>query len=364
MKILTVVGARPQFIKAAAMSAEIMNHPDLHEVIVNTGQHYDKGMSDVFFSELGIPDPKYNLNIHSLSHGSMTGRMLEGLEEVFLSEKPDWILLYGDTNSTLAGALAASKTQIPIAHIESGLRSHNMAMPEEINRIVTDRLSSLLLCPTPQSEENLLREGFPFPCSGYPLQRVVNVGDIMFDAVKKFSGGEADKITKEAISRVNGAYILATVHRPSNTDNQENLQQIFDALSEIANSVKVIVPVHPRTRKKLDDFGIVYDPKSVILIDPVSYVSLQVLISGSNFVITDSGGLQKEAYFHLKRCITLRDDTEWGETVTSGWNVLAGASRRNIIAAATMSSEPAEHVDFYGSGNAAKKIITELKYGE
>jgi UDP-GlcNAc3NAcA epimerase len=362
LKILTVIGARPQFIKAAALSGELANDPDLNEVIVNTGQHYDKDMSEVFFAELGIPEPKYNLNIHGLSHGVMTGRMLESLEKVCLNEEPDWVLLYGDTNSTLAGALAASKLNIPIVHVEAGLRSNNLSMPEEVNRIVTDRLSSLLLCPTALAEENLTREGFPLPCTASSGQRIVNVGDIMFDAVKKFSNKEVGELTKKVISRANGKFALATIHRPSNTDCKETLQEIFDAFSTISKTLKIILPIHPRTRKKIIDFDITFDRENIIVIDPAPYGALQHLISRAEFVMTDSGGLQKEAYFHRKKCITLRDETEWVETISSGWNTLTGSSFENILKAVdNVGTRPDEYVNFYGSGDTAKKIIAELK---
>jgi len=331
-------------------------------VIVNTGQHYDKDMSDIFFSELGILEPRYNLSIHGLSHGVMTGRMLESIEKVCLEEKPDWMLLYGDTNSTLAGALAASKLGIPIAHVEAGLRSNNLSMPEEINRIVTDRLSTLLFCPTEQAEDNLRREGFPLPCTANRMQRIVNVGDIMLDAVKKFSNTILNNATQNVLSKVNGPFVLATIHRPSNTDDIQNLKQIFSAFEEISNDIKIVFPIHPRTRKKIADFGITFNEEKVMVINPLSYVTLQQIISHSEFVMTDSGGLQKEAYFHKKKCITLRDETEWLETVSSGWNTLTGASYEKIISAVNdIYKLPIDYVDYYGTGTTGLHIIGELK---
>jgi UDP-GlcNAc3NAcA epimerase len=331
-------------------------------VIVNTGQHYDENMSDIFFSELGILKPKYNLNIHGLSHGEMTGKMLSSIEKICMDEKPDWMLLYGDTNSTLAGALAASKLHIPIAHVESGLRSNNLSMPEEVNRIVTDRLSTLLFCPTEQAEKNLTREGYPLPCTGGRLQKIINVGDIMFDAVKKFSNKNINKASQEILSEVNGEYALATIHRPSNTDDFDNLKQIFSAFDEISKNMKVLFPIHPRTRKKVDDFGFTFDSGNVVMIEPVSYVTLQQLISKSKFVMTDSGGLQKEAYFHKKKCITLRDETEWSETVSSGWNTITGANFQKVVSAVNdIDIVPEEYVNYYGSGITGLDIISELK---
>lgn len=344
------------------MSVDIANDPDLEEVIVNTGQHYDKDMSEIFFSELGILEPKYNLNISGLSHGVMTGRMLERIEEVCLEEKPDWMLLYGDTNSTLAGTLAASKLGIPIAHVEAGLRSNNLAMPEEVNRIVTDRLSSLLFCPTKQAEYNLRKEGFPLPCTGNRMQKVVNVGDIMFDAVKKFSNKTLNSDAQNVLSKANGPYALATIHRPSNTDDIQNLKQILSAFEEISKDIKIVFPVHPRTRKKIADFGITFDEEKVITINPLSYITLQQVIAHSEYVMTDSGGLQKEAYFHKKKCITLREETEWIETVVSGWNTLTGASYEKIISAVNnITKLTSEYVNYYGTGRTGLDIIGELK---
>lgn len=319
-------------------------------------------MSEIFFSELGIPEPKYNLNISSLSHGVMTGRMLERIEEVCLEEKPDWMLLYGDTNSTLAGALAASKLSIPIAHVEAGLRSNNLAMPEEINRIVTDRLSTLLFCPTEQAEDNLRKEGFPLPCSRNRMQKVLNVGDIMLDAVKKFSNNTLNDDSRNVMSKVNSPFILATIHRPSNTDNIQNLKQIFSAFDKISNNIKIVFPVHPRTRKKITDFGITFDQEKVITINPLSYITLQQIIARSEYVMTDSGGLQKEAYFHKKKCITLREETEWIETVESGWNTLTGASYEKIISAVkNIDKMTSEYINYYGTGRAGLDIICQLK---
>jgi UDP-GlcNAc3NAcA epimerase len=272
------------------------------------------------------------------------------------------MLLYGDTNSTLAGTLAASKLGIPIAHVEAGLRSNNLAMPEEVNRIVTDRLASLLFCPTKQAEYNLRKEGFPLPCTGNRMQKVVNVGDIMFDAVKKFSNNTLNSDAQNVLSKANGPYALATIHRPSNTDDIQNLKQIFSAFEEISKDIKIVFPVHPRTRRKIADFGITFDEEKVITITPLSYITLQQVIANSEYVMTDSGGLQKEAYFHKKRCITLREETEWIETVVSGWNTLTGASYEKIISAVNnINKLTSEYVNYYGTGRTGLDIIGELK---
>lgn len=304
-RILTVVGARPQFIKAAVLSRFLKSQNRLEEDILHTGQHYDKNMSAVFFEELGIPEPKFNLEIQGGSHGQMTGRMLEGIEKVLLENSYDALLVYGDTNSTLAGALAAQKIGLPVIHVEAGLRSFNMQMPEEVNRILTDRLASLCCCPTSKAVENLKKEGFE-------EDKMVLTGDIMKDAVRYFSTND----------KVETNHILVTIHRQENTDDKERLKAIFKALDDIGELHNLVFPIHPRTRKIVQELDLV---SKIRFIDPVSYGEMQNLIAQSQLVITDSGGLQKEAYFHGKRVLVLRDETEWTELVDHGYALLAGA---------------------------------------
>ena len=314
MRILTVVGARPQFVKAAAVSRAFLRADNIQEIIVHTGQHYDNNMSDVFFEEMDIPRPNYNLQINSSSHGVMTGRMIEGLEELILKEKPDYVLIYGDTNSTLAGAIAASKIHIPIAHVESGLRSFNMRMPEEINRILSDRLSALLFCPTPQAIENLKKEGFENFTSN-----IVFSGDVMFDAALYYiqKSEESSKIIQR-LDLDKERYILSTIHRAENTDDVTNLSTIFNALRELTKESKVVLPMHPRTKKLIQSHNI--DTTGIYIIDPVGYFDMLQLIKNARLIITDSGGLQKEAYFFHKPCITTRNETEWTELIYHQYN--------------------------------------------
>ncbi|CCG43058.1 non-hydrolyzing UDP-N-acetylglucosamine 2-epimerase [Magnetospirillum molischianum] len=337
-KVLTVVGARPQFIKAAAVSRAIAACPGLVEVMVHTGQHFDPSMSDVFFNELGIPAVGHNLDIHGGGHGQMTGRMLEAIEQTILEEKPDWLLVYGDTNSTLAGALAAAKLHIPVAHVEAGLRSFNRAMPEEINRVLTDHVSHLLFCPTGSAVSNLAREGI---ATGVHL-----VGDVMFDATidaVRRAGDNPTILGRLGLTR--GAYVVATVHRAENTDTEESLEAVLSVLKDKARSMPVVLPLHPRTRQVASRFGLDFDALTVI--DPVGYLDMAALLGHCAEVMTDSGGLQKEAYFHRKPCTTLRGETEWVETITCGWNRLWRgpdyAPRRDIAE--------------YGDGHAAEKIV-------
>lgn len=349
--ILSIVGARPQFIKCAPLSKRIRS--EFIEVLVHTGQHYDENMSDVFFSELGIPNPDYNLQIGSGSHGEQTGRMLESIERIILEEKPDLVLIYGDTNSTIAGALAATKLNIPVAHVEAGLRSYDRRMPEEINRVLTDHISDLLFCPTGVAVSNLLMEGIS--------EGVYITGDVMVDALY-----HALPIAREK-SRVlsdtgitSGAYYLATVHRPANTDNRENLLSIFTAFSKLP--YPVVFPIHPRTKKYLALFGI--DPHaypSVTLIEPQPYLDMVRLLDGCRLVLTDSGGLQKEAYILKKPCITLRDTTEWVETVDEGWNILTGAGEGEILnGVRSLEGYTGNHQQCYGEGDAAVKMVQIL----
>jgi UDP-GlcNAc3NAcA epimerase len=338
-KIFTVLGARPQFIKAAPVSRALAA-AGLSEVIVHTGQHFDALMSDVFFDELDIPKPGYNLEVNSLGHGAMTGRMLERLEEAMLAERPDMVLVYGDTNSTLAGALAGAKLNVPVAHVEAGLRSFNRRMPEEVNRVVADHVSTLLFCPTRSAVANLAAEGIG--------KGVHAVGDVMFDAtlaaVKR--AGERSSIL-ETHGLKPGGYAVATIHRAENTDDPERFARVIAWLEAAARERPVVMPVHPRTRKLLASRGLV--PAGLTLIDPVGYLDMARLLSQAAAVFTDSGGLQKEAYFHRVPCVTLRDETEWVETIEAGWNRLwtgpQAASQREI--------------SDYGTGNAAN-IIADL----
>ena len=350
MKILTVVGARPQFIKAAALHRELQSISDMQEIIIHTGQHFDKNMSDIFFREMEIPEPKYNLGIHSLNHGAMTGRMLEAIEHLIEKERPALLLVYGDTNSTLAGALAAKKYLVPVGHVEAGLRSFNMDMPEEINRILTDRISNLLFCPTDTAVQNLCKEGFQyFDCE------IIKTGDVMLDAALYYGQRSAER--SDVIERIgNGDFILATLHRAENIDNPQILKQIVMALNQIAKETRIVLPQHPRTRKKLEELKL---QPEVITIDPVGYFDMLELLKQCRLVATDSGGLQKEAYFFKKHCITLREQTEWEELVQHGVNVVAGTHTENIVHAYHILSDQHSDFtkDFYGNGLAAKRII-------
>lgn len=358
MKIVTIIGARPQFVKASALSRAIQAHPGIEEVLVHTGQHFDANMSDVFFDEMEIPQPQYNLNIHSLGHGAMTGRMLEGIEEILKKEKPDVTLVYGDTNSTLAGALAAKKMHIKVAHVEAGLRSFNMDMPEEINRILTDRISDVLFCPTHTAIRNLENEGFAhFPST------VLMSGDIMYDVALYFK--EKAMRNSQILNRLGlypGEYVLATLHRQENTDDPVRLASIVAAFNAIHLEKTVVLPLHPRTQKILQQQGIELQAR---IIDPVGYLDMISLVSQCALVLTDSGGLQKEAYFFGKYCITLRDQTEWTELVEGGYNSLAGASTETILNTFHKVKEyqPEMDVPLYGNGNTASFILNSLVSG-
>lgn len=354
MKILTVIGARPQFIKAAVVSRVLGKCEQVEEVIIHTGQHFDANMSDVFFEEMCIPKPHYNLNINGLGHGAMTGQMLEKIEEVLLKEKPEWVLVYGDTNSTLAGALAAKKLHIKVAHVEAGLRSFNMEMPEEINRILTDRISDVLFCPTEQAMENLQKEGFDnLVC------RVVKNGDVMQDAAIFY----ADRARKPEVV-LPERFILCTVHRAENTDDADRLKGIFKALELISQKVQVVLPLHPRTRAKLQGIGYDFSTSGICFVDPVGYLEMVYLLKNCEMVMCDSGGLQKEAYFFGKNCVTLRDETEWVELVENGFNVLAGAVTDDILGGYNEMITKRDN-DFrnrlYGNGDAGEKILSVLQ---
>ncbi len=362
MKALTILGARPQFIKAAMVSRVIKARNDIKEIIVHTGQHFDGNMSDIFFEQLDIPRPDYNLNISRLNHGAMTGRMLESIENILYQEKPDVVIVYGDTNSTIAGALAAAKLQIPIAHVESGLRSNNLSMPEELNRVITDRISSILLCPTVAAVNNLRKEGYPFLMSGNLAQRIVNAGDVMFDAVCFFREKAMQIKNIDKYDFFSKEYVLCTLHRQENTDNPQRLKSIFKALQEIGKDIPVVIPLHPRTRIKIEDNFTKSEFNSLRLIPPQPYLEMQRLQMGAKVILTDSGGVQKEAFFHQVPCITLRNETEWVETIHSGWNTLAGARTEDIIRAWNAQQHISERqIDScYGNGNAADIIVNEL----
>lgn len=349
MKILTVVGARPQFIKAAAVSNVIRN--EFKEVLIHTGQHYDENMSKIFFDELNIPKPDYNLGIGSGNHGKQTGTMLIELEKIYLKEKPDLVLVYGDTNSTLAGALAASKLLIPVAHVEAGLRSFNMKMPEEQNRILTDHISSVLFPPTKTGVHNLKNEGIK--------EHVYNVGDVMFDAVIDFKKLAMEKSNIiDRLNLYNGKYILTTIHRAENTNDIHRLKNIVSALND--SGKEIVFPLHPRTRKYIDDYGLTFSDK-IKLIEPVGYLDMISLEMHSEKIVTDSGGVQKEAFFMKKPCITMRDETEWVETVENGWNIIVGTNENNILNAIVEFTPERKQEDIFGDGKAGEKILDILK---
>lgn len=350
MKIVTIIGARPQFIKAASLSREILKHSNVEEVIVHTGQHFDANMSDVFFEEMQIPKPKYNLEVNSLGHGAMTGRMLEKIEEILKNEIPDWLLVYGDTNSTLAGALAAKKMHVKVAHVEAGLRSFNMDMPEEVNRILTDRISNVLFCPTQEAVNNLETEGY----KNFDIS-IENVGDIMYDSAIFYG-----KLSKRNVQRkIEGDYVLATIHRAENTDSEEKLKNIFESLNKINKEIKVVLPLHPRTKKYIEKYNIATE---INLIEPVGYLEMISLIDNSKAVITDSGGLQKEAYFFGKQCFTLRDQTEWVELIAAKCNMLIDVLKEDITS--IVLSKINNKLDFskniYGDGTTSKQILNSL----
>lgn len=336
-RILSVVGARPQFVKAAAVSRALAAR-GLPEVLVHTGQHHDVGMSEIFFEELEIPLPAHNLGIHGGSHGAMTGRMMAALEPILVAERPDLVLIYGDTNSTLAAALVAAKLHVPVAHVEAGLRSFDRRMPEEINRVVADHLSTVLLCPTQAAIENLAREGI--------TAGVHHVGDVMYDAALHAAtkATAADILDRLGLQR--GGFAVATIHRQENTDNPAALAAVLDYLEAMAADGPVVFPVHPRTRQAMARAGIAA-PRGFVLIDPIGYLDMAHLVQSSRLVLTDSGGLQKEAYFHRVPCITLRSTTEWVETVHAGWNRLWRGP--DFVT-------PRRDIPDYGDGRAAERV--------
>ena len=353
MKVVTIIGARPQFIKAAVISRVFKCSAQIIETIVHTGQHFDSNMSDVFFEEMCIPKPHYNLNINGLGHGAMTGQMLEKIEKVLLEEKPDWVLVYGDTNSTLAGALAAKKLHIKVAHVEAGLRSFNMTMPEEINRILTDRISDVLFCPTDKAIENLKLERYDnIDC------HVVKNGDVMQDAALFYLNRA--RMPQDIIP---SKFVLCTVHRAENTDDEVRLKNIFYALETISEQCPVVLPLHPRTKGKLLAINYDFAKSKICFIDPVGYLEMVWLLKNCELVMTDSGGLQKEAYFFEKYCVTMRDETEWVELVEKGFNVLAGSEPTRIISSVNvMISKNKEGFEsrLYGNGDAGEKILDTL----
>jgi UDP-GlcNAc3NAcA epimerase len=357
MKVLTVVGARPQFIKAAVVSRAIKNTADIEEILVHTGQHYDANMSDLFFSEMEISKPSYNLNISGGSHGLMTGRMLSAIEEILIKENPDIVLVYGDTNSTLAGALAASKLCIPVAHVEAGLRSFNMSMPEEVNRILTDRISNLLFCPTQTAINNLRLEGY----DSFRDKMIFHVGDVMLDAALYYQEKSVEKsviISKLGLQRDN--FVLCTIHRQENVDNEDRLSEIVRILNKCSKECRMIISLHPRTKSKLVEFNLNFDFPTIA---PVGYFDMIQLISNAKMIMTDSGGLQKEAFFFKKPCLTLRDDTEWVELVEHGCNRLCGISENAIISGCNdfFQKKPDFSASFYGTGCAGKDIVGSIK---
>lgn len=365
MKIVTIVGARPQFIKAVAVSRAIERYnrenraPRITEILVHTDQHYDHNMSQIFFEQMQLPNPKYNLGVGSGKHGEMTGAILWKTENALIKERPDWVLVYGDTNSTLAGALAAVKLHIPVAHVEAGLRSFNRYMPEEINRVVTDHISTILFCPTKTSVLNLEKEGI--------TDGVLRVGDVMYDAFlanKELAQKTSSILTDLDLKPRN--YCLATVHRQENTDDPRRLLNIFGALEALATAeCPFILPIHPRTQKALQFCNSSDLPnKYVRVIPPVSYMDLIALEIHAKIILTDSGGVQKEALFSRVPCITLRDETEWVETLENGWNRLAGADSQKIVRAFydAKKSSPNGEPDFYGKGNASQLILDRLTF--
>lgn len=357
MKILTVIGARPQFIKAATVSRLLHDdeYAEIEEVVVHTGQHYDDNMSQSFFNELNMPIPKYNFEVGSGTHGQQTGAIIIGLEKVIKLEEPDWILVYGDTNSTIAAALVAAKTPCKLAHVESGLRSYRWGMPEEVNRIVTDRLSNLLFCPTILAQKNLVSEG--------GNQKTIVTGDVMYDSFVYYS----NILDYDAIIQKNNLkkseYLLVTIHRAENTDDKRRLGNIISALRSISRKVEVVLPIHPRTKKMIQKFSLSLE--GIKVIEPVSYLSMIAFIVNSKAVVTDSGGLQKEAYFAKKKCLTIRDETEWMETLENGWNKLVSPCNEsklidNLNNILSLDCSDLKYNFHYGSGNAAKKIIDAI----
>ena len=352
MKIATILGARPQFVKASIVSDELSSHNSADEFLIHTGQHYDSSMSDIFFSQLSIKKPKYNLNISGTSHGDMTGRMIIATEEVLIKEKPDLVLVYGDTNSTLAAAIAASKLMIPIAHVEAGLRSWNMRMPEEINRILTDKISDLLFTPCVSAGENLLKEGVT-------KDKIFKSGDVMLDVLQKTILSSAEKNIFNYDLNPN-SYALLTIHRQENTDDNKSWNKILEFISNLSDALTVLWPVHPRVSSKIPKF--ILDNNKIKLIEPLGYIEMLHATKNSKFVITDSGGLQKEAFFLQTPCITIRSETEWNELIDSGWNKLLPPDliTKDSVESVINFNPSGITPEIYGNGNAAKIIASEI----
>lgn len=347
MKIITVIGARPQFIKAAAVSNKLRENHE--EILIHTGQHYDSNMSDIFFEELEIPKPNYNLKIGSGNHGYQTGNMLISLEEIYLKEKPDMVLVYGDTNSTLAGALVASKLLIPVSHVEAGLRSFNKNMPEEQNRILTDHISKYLFVPSETAVNNLKAEGI--------VEGVYNTGDVMFDAINLFKNKAENKSSILNLLNIDKKnYILSTIHRAENTNDINRLSNIIESLN--SSDENIILPLHPRTKKFIKDYDL-HLSERIKIINPIGYLDMIKLMNNSKKIVTDSGGIQKEAYFLKVPCITMRDETEWVETVNNGWNTLVGCDKEKIKNSILNFNPTTEPINVFGNGNAAD-IISEI----
>jgi UDP-GlcNAc3NAcA epimerase len=354
LKILTIIGARPQFIKAAAISRIIREKDEISEILVHTGQHFDENMSSIFFDELDIPEPKYNLNICGGNHGEQTGKMLIKIEEVLLKEKPDIVMVYGDTNSTLAGTLAAVKLHIPIAHVEAGLRSFNKRMPEEINRILTDHSSDILFAPTLSAVQNLQNEGFN-------KNKIFNVGDVMLDATNYYSIKAEDKSVILSDLKLNSKeYILTTIHRAENTNSLTKLKNIFDSLDKIAKDQFLVLPIHPRTLNSLKSIDFSFKSSNIIFISPVGYLDMMMLEKYAKTIITDSGGIQKEAYFHKVPCVTLRDETEWIELIENGWNFLANSKNLIEVLNKAQNIKFSNEENIYGNGDASLKIVDKI----
>ncbi len=360
MKVATIIGARPQFVKAAVVSRAIQARDGIEEVIIHTGQHYDSNMSEQFFDELDIPKPAYHLNVGSSSHGKQTGQMLESIETVLTQEKPDWVLVYGDTNSTIAGALAAAKLHIPVAHVEAGIRSFNRKMPEEINRVATDHMSNFLFAPTENAVQQLRKEGLSH-------EQVIYVGDVMFDATLYYNERNAGRETLvDTLKLTSKGYALITLHRAENTDNSKRMQHIVSALVELSQSQTLVLPLHPRTRHILQEMSLLDTlNEHLMVLEPVGFLDMLALEEHAASIITDSGGVQKEAYFNQVPCITLRDETEWVELVEAGWNRLCSPSAPfSLVEELRDFNSPVTSLKLlYGDGNASNKIVDKLLDG-
>jgi UDP-GlcNAc3NAcA epimerase len=360
VKLCTIVGARPQFIKAAAVSRIMSTETNAKEVLVHTGQHYDEGLSQIFFEQLGIPTPHYNLNVGSAAHGAQTGRMLEAIENVLLEERPDRVLVYGDTNSTLAGALAAAKLHAPVAHVESGLRSFNRRIPEEVNRVLVDHTSDMLFAPTVSAVENLQREGIG-------ADTIHLVGDIMYDVALRY-GAKADEESEflEALNIEPQNYVLVTIHRAENTNDPIRLAAIFKGLASVAKELPVVLPLHPRTRAVLISNGLLEDAgQHLQILEPVGYLRMLMLEKNAQLIATDSGGVQKEAFYCRVPCVTFREETEWMELIEHGWNRLVSPFDAGDVTAGVLAAlgRRGDEVSLYGDGMAAEEIVRQLKRG-